>query len=183
VVNTLVYEVPDAVISNNTTNGTLILLDGPGNLCFTDNTAGSTSWNWQIGNTLTSGPKACYTISEPGTYCVTLEVKNSYGCRDTISDCIVALNAKITIPNIFTPNGDGINDVFFIDSKGYSDIHCEIYDRWGLKIYEWKGLQGYWDGNIQDGTKATGGTYYFIVQYYTESGSTTKKTGYIQLNP
>ncbi len=66
-------------------------------------------------------------------------------------------------PNIVTINGDGINDIFTIDEYwNISDLHVEIYNRWGQLQYDWDGIQGGWNGINPKGKKANDGTYYFI---------------------
>lgn len=53
---------------------------------------------------------------------------------------------ELFIPNAFSPNGDGLNDVFQISEEGLSDVRCIIINLEGDKVYEWSGLNGYWDG-------------------------------------
>jgi gliding motility-associated-like protein len=92
----------------------------------------------------------------------------------------VDIRAEYMIPNIFTPNNDGINDVFTIAGKGIESVHAEIYNRWGQKEYEWNTTNGGWDGYSASGIPSTSGTYYFMVEIkgmdgkkYSESGSLT----------
>ena len=66
-------------------------------------------------------------------------------------------------PNIFTPNGDGENDVFQImEYWNISDLHVSIYNRWGQLQYEWDGIDGYWTGVNLKGIVVTEGTYFFV---------------------
>ncbi|HNJ58769.1 MAG TPA: gliding motility-associated C-terminal domain-containing protein, partial [Chitinophagaceae bacterium] len=86
----------------------------------------------------------------------------------------------ITIPNVFTPNGDRVNEVFKITSNGLKSLHCAIYDRWGLKLYEWDGVNGYWDGNTKTGP-APDGTYFYIITYSDYLDKTTTEKGFLNL--
>lgn len=93
---------------------------------------------------------------------------------NTISQCIakdsvfIQINylpcnkENIYIPNAFTPNGDGINDVFYVRSNILKNIHLEIYDRWGNKVFETDNITDGWDGTYK-GQPATPDSYgYFI---------------------
>lgn len=85
-------------------------------------------------------------------------------------------------PNVFTPNGDGQNDVFKVTIKGATCFHGEIYNRWGVKIYEWGDELGGWDGIIMQTHKlASDGVYYYIVTYCDYLGKPGKKEGFVQL--
>ena len=67
------------------------------------------------------------------------------------------------IPNVFTPNDDGVNDVFKVKSIGLKTLDGEFYDRWGLKLYEWHTVEGGWDGRSASGVLVPDGTYYYIL--------------------
>ncbi len=79
-------------------------------------------------------------------------------------------------PNIFTPNNDGVNDVWKIDLRGYENIQCNIYNRWGNKIYETDYNIILWDSRTTSGEKCSDGIYYYTIE-------TKEKTfkGFIQL--
>ncbi|MBK6834539.1 MAG: gliding motility-associated C-terminal domain-containing protein [Bacteroidetes bacterium] len=66
---------------------------------------------------------------------MTLYVTNAIGCEDSMSVVIAtAIPSNITIPNIFSPNGDGINDQFTILSEGLKTMEVDIFNRWGSKV-------------------------------------------------
>lgn len=84
-------------------------------------------------------------------------------------------------PNVFTPNGDGSNDYFQLYEPEATSIHVEIYDRWGVKIYEYNDLYGYWDGTYQPtGKLCSDGVYYWIADIGLFNGN-TKKSGFVHL--
>ncbi|MGZ4081723.1 MAG: Ig-like domain-containing protein [Bacteroidia bacterium] len=125
-----------------------------------------------------------HTYNDAGTYCPTLEIMSMItGCTYTLTNCIEVLpGINITIPNVFTPNTDGINDVFSIKSTGFSDLSCSIFDRWGLKLYSWDGLAGSWDGtDSKNGKAVSDGTYYYIIEAKDVKKEKHKYQGYIQL--
>jgi gliding motility-associated-like protein len=120
--------------------------------------------------------------TSPGTYCISLVSTNLAGCSDSVSECIVvAGEITFSVPNVFTPNGDGNNDVFFISSTGVKELNCTIYDRWGLKIIELNSISAGWDGRTTSGSIATDGVYYYILNIEGLNEKTTEQQGFIQL--
>lgn len=117
-----------------------------------------------------------------GIYCPQLFVISTQtGCIDSNLVCLEVINGlNVVVPNIFTPNGDNINDAFSIRTEGISDLSCDIYDRWGVKLYSWTGLTGYWDGTNQ-GKKCPDGTYYYMVHTTSVKGVEKTYTGFVQL--
>jgi gliding motility-associated-like protein len=70
---------------------------------------------------------------------------------------------EIFIPNVFTPNGDDVNEAFQIELDGGEDPLMRIYNRWGRLIYETKDVQNGWNGQVA-GFNASEGTYFYVVQ-------------------
>ena len=101
-----------------------------------------------------------------------------HNCIDTSVAPVVS--DSIFFPNVFSPNGDGHNELFLIYNKGYKDLSCKIYNRWGTLMYEWVGTTGYWDGTA-NGMNADDGTYYYVLEANSEAGNTLKKNGFFQL--
>jgi len=83
--------------------------------------------------------------------------------------------------NVFTPNGDGNNDVFRIDLDDVEvdAIEVKIFNSYGNLVHEWSGVYGYWDGKGRDGTQAKEGPYPFVIsikkdgKFYTKKGLVT----------
>jgi len=76
---------------------------------------------------------------------------------------------ELIIPNIFTPNGDGINDNWHLQvPKGFKILSCSIYDRWGEKIYSTKGAIN-WDGKFK-GSSVLSGVCVYIIEYEDSKG-------------
>ncbi|HOY33465.1 MAG TPA: choice-of-anchor L domain-containing protein [Bacteroidales bacterium] len=123
---------------------------------FTDDTPGIiTSWFWDLGDGTSSAASAfSHNYTQAGTYQVTLLVTDESGCSGTAGRTVV-VNDECTlfIPNTFTPNGDGRNDVFtpygtHIDAERFEMI---IFDRYGIKVYETKK----WLGSSCEGWNGT----------------------------
>ena len=107
-----------------------------------------------------------YTYMHPGMYKVQLKAINTKGqnqCWDTTAPKYInVVISLINVPNVFTPNGDGKNDVFCVQAFSVEAFEAIILNRWGRKVYEWHDPEGGWDGRI-NGKYATPGTYYYIV--------------------
>ncbi|MBV1952638.1 MAG: gliding motility-associated C-terminal domain-containing protein, partial [Cycloclasticus sp.] len=128
-------------------------------------TGAGVSYNWDLGDGNTSNqfePTNVY--GGAGTYNVILIVTDGI-CSDTTSIIIDAFGeSAILIPNVFTPNGDGSNDVFTIDGINLESVEGEIFNRWGQKMFSWNNIKGHWDGRTLSGTKAPDGTYFYIIK-------------------
>ena len=82
----------------------------------------------------------------------------------------------ISFPNIFTPNNDDVNDVWFLDLTGFNNIEATIYNRWGIKIFEATTKKVIWDGRTNSGMECVSGIYFYVLK--TNEG---QKKGFIQL--
>jgi gliding motility-associated-like protein len=122
-----------------------------------------TAWQWIFGDGEESdmqNPDHLYL--EPGTYNISLIVTNLYGCKDTIEIAYHVLEEKEdpVVPNVFTPNGDGINDFFEISNIQHNnDVKFVVFNRWGKIIYESSNYDNSWDGNGN-----ADGIYFYILE-------------------
>ena len=136
---------------------------------FVDQTTGATSWVWDFGNGSTSTQQnPINTYTGAGTYTVTLTATDSHGCVDTVQSIVTVLEGLL-IPNVFSPNGDGTNDEFYIPNSGLKEFKIEIFDRWGVKIFESEAPAIHWDGHSTSGQKCSDGTYYYILHALTDT--------------
>ena len=88
-------------------------------------------------------------------------------CVDTVYKVVkVEMPSKMEVPNIFTPNNDGSNDVFFLKTANLTEINAVILDRWGNKVYETKSTTGNiaWDGKNFGGKECAAGVYMYIIK-------------------
>jgi gliding motility-associated-like protein len=152
---------------------------------FTDITPGSVNslWVFDADSSLSSSSSTTsYFYENEGEYCILLVSENSSGCIDSAKYCIIVLGeATIFIPNVFTPNGDGNNDLFLVSSTKMKEIYYDIYDRWGLKIATYNELTGGWNGRTKNGKMAPDGTYYYVLKATSEKGKEFQQEGFIQL--
>ncbi|MFI5164554.1 MAG: gliding motility-associated C-terminal domain-containing protein, partial [Bacteroidia bacterium] len=146
----------------------------------TDKSTNANSWFWNFGDNATStmqNPVHCF--STDGIYITTLTVSSSPQCKNVFSmtDSIFGYEFVLVIPNVFTPNSDGVNDVFSISgSNTCSPYSLKIYDRWGILIFETEKSGFAWDGRTSAGIPAHEGTYYYVLQ----NAASTKK-GFVTL--
>jgi gliding motility-associated-like protein len=84
---------------------------------------------------------------------------------------VVVDPSELKIPNVFTPNDDGLNDNFIVESKSLRTISVEIFSRSGLMVYNFSGegnrLKDWmgWDGNVNNSSaKASPGIYFYIIR-------------------
>jgi gliding motility-associated-like protein len=129
-------------------------------------------------------PSPAVTFSQAGTYTVTLYSQKGACLNITQKIIHVELPSELTIPNVFTPNGDGINDVFFVKIKSMSEINVFIVDRWGHKVYELANSDNgnvLWDGKNQAGKEVPEGTYFYVIKASGKDGQTFNKNGTINL--
>jgi gliding motility-associated-like protein len=159
---------------------------------FTDasHSANIVSWNWYFMNTaqytsIMQNPTFPYT--EPGTYPVALVVKSDHGCIDTIvKPLVVGEDFGIYVPNAFTPNADGLNDIFQPKGFGIVKYELNIFDRWGEKVFSTKEFEKGWDGTMQSKKDVKygiieDGVYSWIINVTSVFGKSHELTGHVTL--
>ncbi|MCE3279505.1 MAG: Protein of unknown function precursor [Bacteroidetes bacterium] len=170
---------PAASFSANPMSGT-----SPLPVDFTNSSSLSNTyvWNFGDGSALVAATNPSYIYTTPGTYNVTLIASNNNACPDTATATIVVYDDfTIVIPNVFTPNGDNNNDIFKVYSTGVENLKGEIFDRWGLKLYDWNQINEGWDGRTPSGVVVVDGTYYYIITVKAQDGKEHLYKGFIQL--
>ncbi|MFN0203203.1 MAG: HYR domain-containing protein [Bacteroidia bacterium] len=176
---------------NNVPPATAAFLADPSNLdsillthatiLFTNQSAGAVSYSWDFGdgNSATNtNPR--YTYTETGEYTVTLTAYNKYGsCPTTYQMAFIIIPAgNIFIPNAFSPNDDGINDEVGVTGEGIITFNWQIFDRWGVKVYETSNPSDKWNGVIK-GKTAPEGAYTYIMTATLNDGKQLKRSGTI----
>ena len=114
-----------------------------------------------------------YIASDSGTVIVTASI--GPGCLTTDSVHVDDYQCLSNVPNIITPNGDGINDFLYFDTEGLRFIDVTIYDRWGAFIYHWSDLNGYWNGRNLNNIPVVEGVYFYVANI---TGYDNKIKGY-----
>ncbi len=108
---------------------------------------------------------AMHTYWAYGSYNIMQVVYNEFGCTDTAWVTVeVTPEHRFFIPNTFTPNGDGLNDVFIPVVLGAEEYHFMIFDRWGELIFETHDTFVGWDGRYK-GNKCQEDVYVWKIKY------------------
>lgn len=151
-------------------------------VAFNNNTQGGTSWDWLFGDgngSNTQNPNHHY--NNTGNYNVWLVAVNNSGCTDSALQVITipspidtalpeAIKDALFIPNAFSPNGDGNNDVWKVFTNANINYFAlTIYNRWGEKVYESNNQSQGWDGTYK-GQLQTPQSYVFILGVVLQTG-------------
>lgn len=121
-----------------------------------------------------------HVIDSTGLYYAT--VTDANGCSNADSVKVLEIICDGFLANVFTPNGDGVYDVFSFSGYGYRKVVCEIYDRWGRNIYGWDDPEGGWDGSdFRSNKPLGGGTYYYVATIQKYDGQDVTLKGFIEL--
>lgn len=104
-----------------------------------------------------------YTFQEPGNYTMMMTASNKYNCElDSVEFKISVSESMLTVPNTFTPNGDGSNDEFRVVYRSIKEFHMWVYNRWGKLVFKTDNPDKGWDGTINNRPAAEGAYYYVI---------------------
>jgi gliding motility-associated-like protein len=127
---------------------------------------------WSFGDGSTSTEKdPLHVYNDEGTFEVMLISCYAAECCDTIKTTI-EVKDSLHVPNVFTPNGDGINDFFFINNPNLSDYTLVIYNRWGQMVFESSNSTESWNGKkFNTGPECEAGTYFFKLSGKRRNGS------------
>lgn len=128
----------------------------------------SLNYEWLFSDSKMYGPEVTYLFKEEGLNLVKLVSINEF-CSDTTSQLIYTEgSARITVPNAFTPNGDGVNEIFKVVYLNQKGGYLRIFNRWGEMVYESNNLNDGWDGTYQ-GKPCQDDTYVYVVEYIDNS--------------
>ncbi|WP_339757276.1 gliding motility-associated C-terminal domain-containing protein [Algoriphagus aquimarinus] len=141
-------------------------------------------WEWSFGDGNASKEKdPIHIFQTSGMFEVTLTAYDIYGCS-SIEKNIIQVNTPlefITIPNAFTPNGDGLNDTFIPKLRAVSTFSMDIFNTWGEKMYSVSGLESKgWDG-VYQGQVSPPGNYLYQITYTSRDGQLFTRTGGVTL--
>ncbi|MBS1941256.1 MAG: gliding motility-associated C-terminal domain-containing protein, partial [Bacteroidetes bacterium] len=163
---------PPPVVANFSVHPDTVFVNDP-MVTFTNaSSANAASFLWSFGDGATSteiSPAHGFPMGVAADYTVCLTAYSINGCPDSICVPLPVLDMPaIFVPNAFTPDGDGRNDVFRITGSGLSaqDFHLMIFDRWGELIYDTTDLNAGWDGT-RDGNAVKSDVFVWTVKAYS----------------
>jgi gliding motility-associated-like protein len=142
----------------------------------------SYSWTFSNGETsVESNPSIIF--YKQGRYSAKLTLNTRNGCSDSVTknNIIIQSEKNSGKQNVFTPNGDGINDFFKPVSDGINQFKCIVFNQKGEKIREWTDPEFEWDGKLKSGNLAGTGAYYYVVSGQDSFGKSTEKQGIVYL--
>lgn len=142
------------------------------------------AWEWAFGDGKTTTEKdPTHIFEKPGEFEVSLTAFDTYGCSTTERN-IVKVNSPgeiVTIPTAFSPNGDGLNDIFFPKFKLPTSYTLEIFNTWGEKLFASSGSENSgWDG-IYQGQVSPAGNYLYQLTFISPEGEVILRTGGVTL--
>ena len=122
---------------------------------------------WDFGdgsNSTVTNPEHSYNTD--GLFDIKLIAYSLNGCTDTVVKNEY-IYFEIRMPNIFTPDGDGVNDYFNLLIPGLlKDFDLAVYDRWGKQVFQSSDYKNNWDGKNPYGKPVDNGTYYYVLKYH-----------------
>jgi gliding motility-associated-like protein len=176
-----VLPLPVASVTADTTIGYPILT-----VEITNVSSNSNTYYWDFGNgasaTTTELTTQTGVYAIPGTYYMTLTADNGY-CTDMDSLLIIVIaypEPILHIPNVFTPNGDGNNDFFYIQTQYVDELDVLIVNRWGNVMFQSTPTDQQWDGLV-NGNEASAGVYFFRYRATGLNGSIVEGHGNVTL--
>ncbi len=167
-----VFEHPNASFSLSPQPATII---SP-NIQFTDMSTsqyGLSYWWWNFGDGVDSTSNLenpSHTFQDTGSYCAKLVVMDIHGCTDTATNCLVIDPVfNLYIPDAFSPNGDGKNEVFMPKGQYIKTYELYIFDRWGMQLFHSNDINNGWNGTVKGGSTISQEDTYVYKIYVTDS--------------
>lgn len=141
------------------------------------------SFVWKVnGNVFSVEDNPEFEFIKEGHNVVELIASINENCQNIYSETIFISGSNFRIPNIFTPNGDGIGDEFVVVYEGeLSGYKLDIINRSGEVVFESSQIRNSWDGKINGNDDAAEGLYYYIIRGEDKFGNNIEQKGSLQL--
>jgi gliding motility-associated-like protein len=175
---------PAPVAGFSTTPSSLVAEYGPLKVTFNNNSTGADYYLWNFGDGGTStdvNPEHEYILK--GEYDVQLTAFKTNSCTSVSAKgklIVIQNDNYLFIPNIFSPNGDGVNDEFKVTITNIQNYHLLIYNRWGEKLFESNNISESWNG-MYKGVQVPFGAYYYKITALSYNGKLLSRAGSITL--
>lgn len=120
-------------------------------------------FEWENQDTLVSvEDDLVFQATNAGEICFTLKTQSKLGCKDDYTACTLVEGEELALPNTFTPNNDGFNDVYELLNAQGKTFSLEVYNRWGRQVFKRDNYANDWAGIDDDGDELSSGTYFVI---------------------
>jgi len=173
-----IYRAPDALFTSSAEQASDIypLIN------FVNGTGSQGTYLWDFGDsTFSTEYSPTHMYASVGAYDVQLIAIDMNGCVDSIYQRVeIRPSSTIYIPNAFTPNGDRKNDQFKVYTYNVVKLEAQVFDRWGLKVYEWDSLDGGWDGVVK-GNPVQADVYVYRVSTVDVNNKRETRVGHVSL--
>lgn len=185
--DTVVVVDPGTLVQAGFTAVPTVVLDADTPVVFTNTSVGASTYLWDfagLGASVEESPTFVFGLEE-GTAEVCLTVESFNGCVD--STCVMLRFGRppstVEVPNVFSPNGDGNNDTFFIigDPGPVRNFSLQVFNRWGQLVFEGTRVAEAWDGRQGSGELLSEGTYFWVLRYTPEQDAAVERTGHVTL--
>ena len=153
----------------------------PAGVTFTNTSTNADTYLWDFGDGTTSTEaNPVHYYQKKGNYTVTLTATNQGTCNNSVSKGKIAVrfNVIVFIPNTFTPNNDGVNDYFRVSITNIKTYHLQIFNRFGIKLFDSTNITDYWKG-VYNNLPVPVGTYYYLIDTLTLNDDSLKESGYV----
>ncbi len=153
-----------------------------------DLSVNAATWSWDFDNDGIADDSydqyPSYTYETEGIYGIMLVVTSADGCVDTIikTNLIeVGKRGELFIPTAFSPNGDGVNDLFKVYGNGIKSMEIKVFNGWGFEVFSSTSKADTWDGTNKDGEEQPEGNYAYTFDCVLTNGDNIQKSGIITL--
>lgn len=144
--------------------------------------SGTGTMSWISGENIECASCLSTRVFPSNDECYVVQTVNEYGCLAQDMVCLEITNDfAVYIPNSFTPNQDGLNDIFYVVGTGISDFQLDIFNRWGTVVFSSRDQRNGWDGNYK-GSLSENGVYTYKLIYTGLNGKRYEKSGQLLLN-
>lgn len=154
---------------------------------FTNQSQNANYYYWNFGDyasadNISTDTNVVHYYQYEGNYMVNLIASNIYGCKDT-ADAVIQIKPQfaVYIPNVFTPDGNGLNDIFTPVGIGIMEDEYQmlIYDRWGNLIFTSNNLKVGWDGSVKGDPHPKDGVFIYKITLLDIFGNKHEYVGHV----
>ena len=150
-------------------------------IIFTNNSLGGNRYKWDFGDgdtliTTSLNTPVSHIYNATKTFNACLITSNIYSCRDTSCQQLKAVVVPVyDVPNAFTPNGDGLNDVVKVEGYGIEKMNWRIYNRWGTLVFSSTNKNNGWDGKLNNKIQPQDVYTYTLELEFTDGTNISRK--------